>query len=128
MECFKDCPVLNKYAAEIGQLNGTAAAMESLRHQNNAATTQQQENARQLAGLPTSLEVVRARSLLQEAIVKTGEAQAQADNAIGLVLTAIDANQTAADIILSNCLGKPYYVNDPAKPGNMILSCASPGV
>ena len=127
MECRKDCPVIAEYSETIVELHSEVEQMEGLRQQNQASIEENQATATQLAALQNTPDVAEARGLLQEAIVSTGEAEAAFNVSIGAYRTAIEAYDTASEVLLSNCPGKPCQIEDPSNPGCMILACASPG-
>ena len=128
MKCPENCPVLAGVNDKIAEMQTNIAHLEHERQNNDANAAQNQATARQLAGLPLTPDVAEARSSLQDAVVLLGEAQTELDEAIRLSQAAIEANQTAGDIVFGNCTGEPHYVDDPSKPGTMILRCVSPGV
>ena len=126
MECPKDCPVIAGFAEKIGEMNADIVRMQELRQQNDTAMAQNQETATKLRGLPLSREVADARGMLQEAVIQLANAQTQVTDSIDLLYTAIDASQTAAEVTQGSCPGEPRYMDDPTKPGSMILICANP--
>lgn len=128
LECPRDCPVLAQYAETIDKLHADITDTESSRQQNDAATTQDRASTRQLARLPSTPDVVKARSQMQNAVAQREEARARIINTLNILHKTVDSNQRTSDVIFSNCPSEPRYIDDPAKPGSMIVACASPAV
>lgn len=121
MKCPKDCPVLAGFEETIVDLRSSLDDLRSLRNRIYTAKARNEALALQLAGLPNGA----ARNMLLEARSSLHKADIGITNAVVHTVNAIPQNEFTAELVQTGCPGEPHYIDNPARPGSMILTCAS---